>query len=184
MSEINISGLKELDALLRTLPDKLSRNIMRGALRAGAKEIMETAKSICPVGEPSSRGKNKYRLYSGALRDSIRLTVKLRGGIVSASVKAGGKSKKTGADVYYAHIIEYTGAAAHTITAKNRTNLSFGGLFFQSADHPGMTKKPFMRPAADARASAAVITVGNYIKNRLATKEGLDTSDIIIEEAE
>jgi hypothetical protein len=37
-----------------------------------------------------------------------------------------------------------------------------------------------MRPALDQQAQAAVIATAEYMKNRLATKEGLDTADIVI----
>jgi len=47
--------------------------------------------------------------------------------------------------------------------------------------HPGVMPKPFMRPALDAQSGAAVLAVGEYIKKRLATKNGLDTSEINIE---
>jgi hypothetical protein len=38
-----------------------------------------------------------------------------------------------------------------------------------------------MRPALDAQASAAVVAAAEYMKDRLATKHGLDTSDVVIE---
>jgi HK97 gp10 family phage protein len=180
MSEINVKGLSDLGKFLDTFADKMQKNIMKGALRSGARQIMLQAKANAPVGQPSSEAKRLYGGYPGALRDSIR--VKQRrdyGKRVSVAVVAGGKNKKTGADVFYAHIVEYTGAAPHTITAKNRKGLSFGGVFFQSVDHPGLTAKPFLRPALDTQAQTAVIAVGNYIKNRL-TKQGLDTSGITI----
>lgn len=165
MSEIVVKGLSDLQKFLDQLAPKVERNIMRGALRAGAKVIMKEAKVNVPV-------------KSGTLRDSIRLSVRARGGAVTASVKAGGKTKG-GGDAYYANMVEF-GTAAHTITAKNRKYLSFGGLFFQSVDHPGAVAKPFMRPAFDSQAQNAVVAVGEYVKRRLATKHDLDTSDIEI----
>lgn len=165
MSEITVKGLRELQSFLDSVSPKIERNIIRGALRAGAKVIMQEAKANVPI-------------KSGTLRDSIRLSVRARGGAVTASVKAGGKTK-TGGDAYYANMVEF-GTAAHTITAKNRKVLSFGGRLFQSVEHPGARPHPFMRPAFDSKSQEAVLQVGNYIKQRLATKQGLDTSDIEI----
>jgi HK97 gp10 family phage protein len=134
---------------------------MRGALRAGAKVIEAEAKANVPV-------------KSGVLRDSIRVSARLKGRTVTASIKAGGKTKS--GDAFYAKFVEF-GTAAHAIKGRNGGWLSFGGLFAKSIQHPGMQAKPFMRPALDAKASDAVVAVGNYIKKRL-TKQGLNTQGI------
>jgi len=47
--------------------------------------------------------------------------------------------------------------------------------------HPGSRPKPFMRPALDGRAQDAVVAAAQYMKRRLATKNGLDTSSVEIE---
>ena len=167
MSEINVRGLAELQKFLNTLPAKVEKNIMRGALRAGLKPIKAAAMANVPVD-------------SGALRDSIRISAsRSKPGTVAVAVKAGGKTKR--GNVWYAHFIEFTGAVAHQITPKLGGSLFIGGLFFKSVDHPGMKAKRFLRPALDSQSQAAVIAVGNYIKKRLANKHSLDTSDITIE---
>jgi len=165
MTDINVKGLSELQAFLDTLPAKLQNNVLRGALRAGIKPIKEVAVANCPSGEPSETNKRKYNLYSGALRDSIRVSGRIdkRNGNVVARLVAGGKTK-TGADVFYAKMVEF-GTKPHIIG---------------DGVHPGVMPKPFMRPALDTEANAAVLAVGEYIKKRLATKNGLDTSDIEI----
>lgn len=173
---IHVTGLKELGKMLDDLPDKITNNIMRGALRAGATLIQTDVKANCPIGDGSNK---EYGNYPGALRDSIKVRTKKKDKYVRADVQAGGNFKN-GVDIYWAHIIEFTGAAPHQITAKNRKILSFGGAFFQSVHHPGMQPKPFMRPALDKDAQAAVVVVGNYIKNKL-TKRGLEASEILVE---
>jgi len=181
MSEtIRVTGLSELQKFMDTLAPKLEANVMRGALRSGSKLIMEQAKANVPVGATASENARLYGGYAGALRDSIRLGTRIKGHWVAARVIVGGKTKG-GADVWYAHIIEYTGAKPHSITAKDRKGLSIGGLFFQSVQHPGMKARPFLRPALDHRAQPAVIAAAEYLKRRLATKEGLDTSEVRIE---
>jgi HK97 gp10 family phage protein len=167
MSDIRVNGLADLQKFLDQLPAKMEANVMRGALRAGMKPVLEAARQGAPVGEPSETNKRKYNLYAGALRDSIRLSAKLdrRKGQVVARVVAGGKSRKTGANVIYAGMIEY-GTRPHSIG---------------SGTHQGTDGNPFMRPALDTQAQAAVVAAGEYIKKRLATKHGLDTADINIE---
>lgn len=168
MTDINVKGLSELQKFLDTLAPRVEQNIMRGALRAGAKPILEAAKSAAPVGEPSETNRRRYKLYAGALRDSIRISGRIdkRNGKVTASVKAGGKTK-SGADVFYAHMVEF-GTRPHA--------LSKGG----EVTHPGTAPRPFMRPAIDSQAQNAILAAGEYIKKRLSTKHGLDTAEIEI----
>lgn len=172
MSEIRVTGFAELQKVLDTLPAKIEANILRGALRAGAKPILEAARQSAPIGEPSDSAKRKYRVYAGALRDSLRISGRIdkRNGNITAKVVAGGKVRKTGADVFYAHFSEF-GTRPHSLSKKGE------------ADHPGTPARPFMRPAIDSQAQAAVVAAGEYIKKRL-TKNGLNTSDIDIGLAE
>lgn len=180
MAEIYVKGLKELQQFLNVLPAKMEANVMRGAMRAGAKVLNDYAKERAPIGQPRSGSKRRYGGYPGALRDSLRIGTRLNYGTVIARVIAGGKNKKTGADVFYAHMIEF-GTKAHTITARNGGMLAFGGGFHKSVEHPGIKPKPFMRPALDTQATRAVIAVANAIKKRLLKKHGLDLTYIKVE---
>lgn len=172
MADIRVKGMKELQFFLDTLPAKIESNIMRGALRSAAKPMRDAAIQNCPTGEPSESNKRKYRVYNGALRDSIRISGRIdkRAGTITAKVVAGGKVRKTGAIVYYAHMVEF-GARPHSTRR--------GGM--GEANHPGiLPPRSFMRPAMDAESGAAVVAAGEYIKKRLSQKHGLDTSDIEI----
>jgi HK97 gp10 family phage protein len=162
MNLTNVRGGKELAELLRALPVKLENNIMRGALRAGAKVILVEAKANAPVDD-------------GDLKDSLRISTKSKRGEVKATVKVGNKK------VYYAKFIEF-GTAAHKITARG-TGLRFGSFFGKSVNHPGVLAKPFMRPALDSRSSQAVNEIRKYIGKRL-TKQGLNVPDIAIGDEE
>ncbi len=177
--EITVKGLDELQKFLDQLPAKVEKNVLRGALRAGAKPVLAAAKSGAPVGPPSGENARLYGGRAGALRDSLRISVNAKRGKVTASVKAGGSSKG-GPDVYYARFVEY-GTRPHTIAAANKGFLAFAGGVYKSVEHPGARPKPFLRPALDTQAGAAVLAAGEYMKNRLATKHGLDTADITIE---
>jgi len=172
MAEIRVKGLDELQKFLDQLPAKMEANVMRAALRAGAKPILAAAKDGVPIGEPSRKGAAVYKLYQGALRDSIRVSSRIdkRTGKVVASIKAGGKVRGTGATVFYAHMVEF-GTRPHSLAKNGKGEIN----------HPGVTPRPFMRTALDAQAPAAVVAAGEYIKKRLAKKNGLDTADIEIE---
>lgn len=152
----NIIGGAALDALLRTLPSKVEKNIMRSALRAGAKVYLEEVKRNIPV-------------ESGNLRNSARITTRTRGGAVYASVKVGNRV------AFYAQMVEF-GTRAHRITAKPGSALNINGNEVKSVMHPGIRPHPFARPAADAKFSEAFAAVQAKIRQRL-TKEGLEVPE-------
>ena len=156
-TKINIKGMAELSKLLKELPEKVQRNVVRSALRAGAKPILEEAKANAPVD-------------SGALRDSLEIATSGKGGVPTATVRT---------KLFYARFIEY-GTAPHAIPALSGSALTVDDKLLDHVYHPGAGPRPFMRPAVDTKAEAAVIATGEYIKKRLATKHGLDTADIEI----
>ena len=161
MADVKVKGLADLNKFLQQLPAKVEQSVLRGALRAGANVVMAEAKANVPVD-------------SGQLRDGLKISTSSRRGRVTAKVKA------TGKHAFIAPWLEY-GTAAHKITAKKGKGLFFGGLFVKGVQHPGSRPKPFMRPALDGRAQDAVVAAAQYMKRRLATKNGLDTSSVEIE---
>ena len=158
MTDIEVKGLSDLQKALDQLPARLEANVMRGGLRTAAKVIRDEARRLCPVGDAGSLPKGHQ---PGALRDSIRVTVSVRRGMVRASIKAGGKNH-----VYYAPMVEY-GTARHLIKPKNRKSLFLAGIFKELVEHPGASKKPFMRPALDAKAVEAIEAFAGYVRERL-----------------
>ncbi len=165
MSEQQIKGLSELQKFLDTLPAKLERNVMRGALREGAtRELLPEAQANL-----ASAG----AIATGELITGLKVGTRARAGTVTASVKA------TGPHGHIAKWIEY-GVRAHNIVAKVSGLLAFSGVYVKSVSHPGFKPKPFLRPALDQRGSAAVVAAAEYMKRRLATKQGLDTSGVLI----
>lgn len=175
-SSVKIKGMAELQQFLDQFAPKLQNNVLRGALRAGATVIAEEARANVPLGAPSTYGTERYGDYAGALRDSIRTGSRMKNGRPVGYVKAGGRSK--GADVFYAHIVEYTGAAAHGLGLKygGLRKIAFGGKVRNSIWHPGITPRPFLRPALDAKRDDAVAAVAQYIKDRLSINS-LETPD-------
>lgn len=163
---INVKGLSDLAVFLDQLVPKLQRNVMRQALRAGLKPVQDEAKAT-----------TQFADKTGALRKGLKISTRAKSGVVTASLKAKGKH------AFLAVYIEY-GTVAHRINAKKGAALSFNGSALQSVDHPGQKARPFLRPALDARASDAVVAAAQYIKERLSTKEGLDTSGVMIQSDE
>ena len=148
MSEINVTGLAELQALLDELPARIEGNVVRGGLRVADKVVEAEAKRLCPVGKTED------------LRDSIRVSMRSKHGRISATVKAGN------ARAFYAHMVEF-GTARHWIKPKNRKSLFVAGLLREAVDHPGAKKEPFMRPAIDGKADEAIDAMAVYLRNRI-----------------
>lgn len=163
MAEIHISGLKELNQFLEQLPGKMQANVMRGTLRKGMSVVQPVARA-------------NVNSVSGLLAAGLKISTRSRGGTVTARLRA------TGKHAYIAPWVEF-GTKAHPIPKRGviGTILAIGGRFFRSVEHPGARPKPFMRPALDSQATNAVIAAAEYMRQRLATKHGLDTADIAIE---
>lgn len=184
MTVVQVKGLSQLNQFLQQLPAKIEANVLAGALRAGAKVIHAEAVRLAPVDD-------------GDLRASIRVRVRRHKGTVVARVVA---------NAFNARWVEY-GTAKHWIKVREdarpvrntrrgqravsirtlnrmaaRGSLQIGGNFIgASVVHPGARKKPFLRPALDTKAREAVVAAANYIKRRLHTKHGLDTSTVEID---
>lgn len=184
---IPVKGLSQLQRFLDELPVKLEKNVMRGALRAGMNVIKPIAAS-------------NVHSISGELAAGLKIGTRARAGRIVANLKA------TGKHAYVAIWVEF-GTSAHLIKVQeaekpinlrlsqrrgvltrasmstiNRVVLKIGNKFVgPTVSHPGARARKFMRNAIDSQAEAAVVAVAQYIKKRLATKEGLDTSHIMIE---
>ena len=161
-STVEIKGLAELHKTLQELPAKIEKNVLRGGLRAGARVLEEEAQRLVPVGIPSGSARERYGTAPGDLKKSIRVSVRTssKTGAVRAQVKAGNKK------AWYAHLVEF-GTARHWIRPKNRKSLFLAGIFKEVIDHPGARPKPFMRPAFDGKARAAIDAMADYIRARL-----------------
>ena len=155
MSEVHVTGLSELSQFLNELPGKLQANVVRGALRAGLKPVLIQAKYSAAFA-------------TGELRDGLKISTANKSGLVTGSIKAKGPHG------FLAIFVEYG-------TGANRTKPLLKPRRKWPANRRGQPARPFMRPALDDQAEAAVIAAAEYMKDRLATKHGLDTADILIE---
>jgi HK97 gp10 family phage protein len=152
MKNIKITGGRELAEALKQLPKQLQQNVMRQALRAGAKLIQDKAKELVPVD-------------TGDLKKSIKIGTSSRRKEVRSTVATKGDG------AYIARFVEF-GTAPHIIKGRNGGMLKFTArdgkvVETQSVNHTGAKAKPFLRPALDGQAKAAIIAVGERIRQRL-----------------
>ena len=166
-STVEVTGLKELDALLKTLPAKIEGNIMRGGMRASLKVLGDVAKTNLAA---------NGTIKTGNLQKSIRIGFKRKSetgyGWMRGRLSAGNK------DAWYAHFIEFGTASFYTgqgktvgkpyeIRPKNHKSLFFAGLMREVIVHPGIHPKPFMRPAFDQASGKAITSFADYLRVRL-----------------
>ena len=161
----HVKGLAALGKALAELPLRLEKNVMRGALRAGMKPIRTQARA-------------NVTKQSGKLAKGLKVSTDSRSKMVYA------KLKTSGAHDYIARFIEF-GTARHWISSKKGKMLRIAGAnlegkaittFVKQADHKGSRPLPFMRPALDAQAGAAVAATAAYIRGRL-TEQGINVPD-------
>lgn len=153
MADQNITGGRELDASLQTLAPKVEKNILRSALRAGGNVFLKEVRINIPVDE-------------GDLYRSAKVSTRSKKGLVTASVKVGGKKAP------HAHLVEFE-TKPHKITPKNAQALAIGGQVVREVDHPGTRAQPYMRPSFDAKPTQAIAAVGAQIRKRL-TAQGIN----------
>ena len=152
--DVRIVGLAELERALKTLPDKIQRNVMRAGLAAGARVIRDMAKMVAPR-------------RSGALVQSIR-TSWFHG---VALVKAGNRKKR---QAWYASIV-HTGARPHRIRPRTGGSwLYFGGRYVREVQHPGFAGNPFLENVLGLGADSAVRAMGAKISERLRSEHSLN----------
>lgn len=192
---VHVKGLGDLQKFLDTLPVKLEANVMRGALRAGMKVIKPVAQS-------------NVRSVSGKLAQGLMISTRImrRDGLIAKTGSAVASLKAKGPHGYIAMWVEY-GTQAHYISVRedekninvrrsfglgrlvresmttlNRRVLQIGQTFVgPTVFHPGAKGRGFMRKALDSQAQNAVVAAAEYMKQRLATKHGIDTSGVTIE---
>lgn len=161
MADVHVSGLPEVYRRMQELPVKYERNIARGALRAGMNVVKPVAQQMA-------------RKASGVYAAGLKVGTRARGAVVMSYLKP------SGPHAYLGKWLEF-GTRPHNIAAKKSGWLSFMGIFRKEVAHPGARPYPHMRPALDSQKQAALVAIGTYSRDRMATKHGLDTAGIVIE---
>lgn len=158
---VRISGLAEMRRFIANLPATLEKNVLRGAMRAGAQVIADDAID-----------RLQSHKESGDLARSVKVRVAATDRKVEASVDV---------DDFKAHWLEH-GTEPHFILARpergsvrmaNR-QLKRGALLLNGAKivaevhHPGARAFPFLLPAADAKEGEAVAAAQAHLDRHAA----------------
>jgi HK97 gp10 family phage protein len=162
VAEIEVHGLAELQKVLDGLPAKIEGKLMRGALRAGQKVMLDKARQEAPVDDSD-------------LKKSLRISFRRRSqkfGWVRMHLVAGDKK------AWYAHLIEFGTASYYTgtgrtvgrpyeIKPKTKKSLFFGGVARDKVTHPGIKPNSFMRRTFDTTQKQSLQTMADYLRRRL-----------------
>jgi HK97 gp10 family phage protein len=165
-NRFEVKGLSELDQMLKTLPVKIEKNVVRGALRAGQKIMLQGAQR--QLSEVTKQD-------SGALENSLKIRIARRNerfGWVRSFLIAGDEH------AYYSHMIEfgtasfYTGkgnsvGSSYLIKPNVKKSLFFGGKAKEAVVHPGIKPKPFMRQSVDLYSEASLNAIVGYMEKRI-----------------
>jgi HK97 gp10 family phage protein len=131
-------------ARLNDLADDLKKDIAKEALTEGAKIVQRSAAA------------NAW----GSVAQAIEIEVDATEPIPKAKI---GPNK----DHWYAVFQEF-GAKRHVIKVDVKTVLSDGSdVFGREVNHPGVRKKPFLRPALDDNLDEIKRKIGDVIARRL-----------------
>lgn len=169
---IKVDGLKELADALRELPQRIARNVLRGAVNAGATVIRQEAKIQAPIyhgevaqGHPPP-GTLKRALYQKQIRERSSLFeqmfyVGVRHGKDRQSV---GK-KQVNLDAYYWRWVEFGHYAGGSRKIPRKPGaraaaIAGGGANFVPA-------QPFLRPAFESRKDEAIQRIKDYLEERI-----------------
>jgi HK97 gp10 family phage protein len=138
--KISVTGVKEIDAVLKGLPLQLNHKILGQAHADAAKPLVDRAKLLAPEGP------------TGNLVDSIgvektSLAKATEVGAVTAGPRRGGRNRG-----YAAHLVEFG-----TRVRRNK----------KGANRGVMPKKPFMEPAFTATKSQVEGRIAESIGKKL-----------------
>lgn len=167
--EVKVSGLKELDAALKELPNNVAKKHLRTALRAGAKIVQAEAKRLAPV-------------ETGALKKSIKVRARKRSrrGGVGIIVTTGNKDSLFKGDQFYGGAIEWGWKKVPSFKGKDGKWKSLKTK--NPRAKPELRKlipgKHFLENAAKNRAKEAVDTIVKELWASIrgdATKAGAKT---------
>lgn len=147
---VKVTGLREMNSALKKLDAKVANKISRAGIAEAAKVMRKEMRERAPRDSGNLRKNIKYKLRRFQRRGFT--------GTVGVTRKA-----------FYAGFIEY-GSSPHRLPAekigrgrgkrKNNAKISFDGGVFSGANHPGISPKPFLRPAFEAKKEAAIKSIG------------------------
>jgi len=147
-----ISGLDEVLRKLNKLPERIQKNIVTGAIRAGAKPIVKEARALVPKDTGTLKKSIGIKKRRSRDKNIVHFTV-------SPLAKKGG---------WKAHFIEFgTYSKFDHPMKKQRTGKLGKKRAVIVAKGGGIKPHPFMRPAFEKKGEESIKFVKEYMKKRV-----------------
>lgn len=141
---VRITGAREMEAVLRQLPQHIAKQALTKALRAAAEPILDEARALAPVGQ-ESKGRVRLRTTRRgkvAIANYGKLKLSLRIATVPAS------------------------QTPHSATVAVSVGKAFWGLFVEFGTR-FMSARPFLRPAFEAKKTEALNRLGKALGDEI-----------------
>ena len=139
-----VDGLANIQRAMKELPERVARNVLTSAVRAGGQVIRKDA--LSRIRDKKAIILVKRRSPKGTALFSVGLT----------------KEK------WKLRFLEF-GTAPHVIKSKTGKNMTDGSTFFgRVVRHPGMSARPFLRPAFDGNIMRAIEVIRVQAEKRIA----------------
>ncbi len=172
MEESKILGMDELLKNLKTLPEKVQKRVLVGAVRAAAKPIVKEARALAPTKSgalKASIGVTKFKTRKKSLI-WFQVSPRQHGNFTKRFTTASGQkwSIKDISDPWYAHFVEFGTYAKldhpliNKLSSKRRKRRD--AIVVKGG---GITPHPFMRPAFEKEGDKAIVALKEYMKKRI-----------------
>jgi HK97 gp10 family phage protein len=145
-ASMKISGFKELDALLQSMPGRLVGPGVDAGLRKALQPVAAAARSMAP----------------GSLGGRIKIAPKIKASQMAKSLVKPGKGRRVmyvGLTAPHAHLDEFGTAPRYQKTKGNK----YVGI---------MPPKPFLRPAWDAHKDKVLATLAEAVREEITKALG------------
>lgn len=174
MADATVKGLDATLAVLSAFPANLQRNALSRGMRAAGNVVRDEAR----LRAPKETGKLAKSIKTGSPR-------KIDGGAFSVRVRLDGDHSYLGIFHEYGVRPHYITAGEETLSPRKLTqraraeaeagSIVIGGNHIRGAVlHPGITARPFMRPALDTKAEEALQALGKAVKDFVEQKTGFE----------
>ncbi len=151
MATLKIRGAKAMATLLRKLPKRINKKIIRSVLRKAARPIILAAKAKVP---------KQFRVLEKSMGTNFVKGTPSGKEIIRIGPRHGRKQRNDG---WYAHLVEF-GTKSHTIKADPLVFSVDGDLrFVNSVTIPSIPAQPFLGPAFAATSSKALEIMGKEL---------------------
>lgn len=159
----SVRGKADVQRFIAQLPGEIERKLLRGAGRAGANVIAKEAKERCISSEV--RGLIKVRVRSTESQVIAKVQVRGPGAYIAPWIEYGTSPHFISVDDS-----QRDGRSVKRINTEMKAgSLVIGGQYVGTTVlHPGAKPHPFLRPALDTQASAAIKAAQGYINARVS----------------